>query len=107
MEPLYAFIGGGNMGRALIGGLVAASGTQPRIRVSEPDAANRAACAAIAGVEVAADNRAATAGADVVVLAVKPQQMRAVATDLAPAAPPHSLYLSIAAGITLAHLGAW
>ena len=107
MEPLYAFIGGGNMGRALIGGLVAAPEARPRIRVSEPVEASRKACAAIAGVEVAPDNRSAAMGADVVVLAVKPQQMRAAVAELLPATRPYPLYLSIAAGITLEHLGTW
>ena len=107
MEPLYAFIGGGNMGRALIGGLLAAGHPSARIRVSDASAECRAACARRFGVAVLTDNSAAAAGADVVVLAVKPQQLREVALALAPTATAAQLYLSIAAGITLDHLGAW
>lgn len=107
MEALYAFIGGGNMGRALIGGLLAAGHPATRIRVADAVADCRAACVASFGVSALADNVAAAAGADVVVLAVKPQQLRAVASALAPSATTAQLYLSIAAGITLGHLGAW
>lgn len=107
MEPLFAFIGGGNMGRALAGGLVASGHSPSRIRVADVSEACRLACAASHGVMVTDDNLAACAGADVVVLAVKPQQLREVCLALAPAAGPSTLFLSIAAGITLRHLEAW
>jgi pyrroline-5-carboxylate reductase len=107
MEPSYAFIGGGNMSRALIGGLVAAGHPASRIRVAEPVAASREALAAQYGVATFTDSVDAAAGADVVVLAVKPQQLREVALALAPRVSPGQLYLSIAAGITLGHLEAW
>ena len=107
MEPLYAFIGGGNMGRALIGGLIAAGHPPGRIRVADALPASRDACAKVFAVAAVADNDAAVAGADVVVLAVKPQQLREVALALAPTARAGKLYLSIAAGITLGHLEAW
>jgi pyrroline-5-carboxylate reductase len=107
MEPLFAFIGGGNMGRALVGGLIAGGHAPSRIRVADAAESCRAMCAERYGVVVTDDNRAACADADVVVLAVKPQQLRDVCLALAPAIAPTSLVLSIAAGITLGHLQTW
>jgi len=107
MEPLFAFIGGGNMGRAMIGGLIASGHPPYRIRVSDADAACRDACAERFGVMVSNDNPAVCEGADVVVLAVKPQQLREVSLSLGGVAGPNTLFLSIAAGITLGHLETW
>ena len=107
MEPLFAFIGGGNMGRALIGGLLAGGHSPSRIRVADPDTGCRETCATSFGVMVTDDNLAACEAADVVVLAVKPQQLRAVCQGLAPAVGPNTLFLSIAAGITVGHLESW
>ena len=103
-----AFIGGGNMARALIGGQIA-RGADPRlIRVAEPAENARYGLAAEFGVVVHADNAAAVEGADVIVLAVKPQVMREVCTgiaDLVAARKP--LLISIAAGIGLEHFRRW
>ena len=107
MEPLFAFIGGGNMGRALVGGLRAAGHPATRIRVADAQAACREACAKAYGVMVTDDNQLACRDADVVVLAVKPQQLREVARALAPLGDGGPLFVSIAAGITLGHLEAW
>jgi len=107
MQAHYAFIGGGNMGRALIGGLVAAGQPASTITVADSEAAARAACTERFGVATTADNPAAVRHADVVVLAVKPQQLGGVARALAAALPADALIVSIAAGITLDHLAAW
>ncbi len=107
MEPLFAFIGGGNMGRALIGGLIAGGHPPSRIRVADADDGCRTACAERYGVVVTDDNLAVCNDADVVVLAVKPQQLRDVCLALAAIASPSTLFLSIAAGITLDHLETW
>jgi pyrroline-5-carboxylate reductase len=100
------FIGGGNMATALIGGLVA-KGFQPAsIRVVEllPEARKRLADAF--GVNCFEAPAAAAPFGDVVVLAVKPQQLREVAQTLAPGLRGE-LVLSIAAGIRLADLARW
>lgn len=104
--PTIAFIGGGNMARSLIGGLIARGAGPDRIVVSEPQPALGAALEREFGVRVARDNREAVDGADQVVLAVKPQVMRSVCDGLAGHVDA-ALVVSIAAGITCAQLRAW
>jgi pyrroline-5-carboxylate reductase len=103
-----AFIGGGNMARSLIGGLVA-RGADPRaVRVSEPDAARRDSLAHDFGVVALASNADAARGAGTLVLAVKPQVMRAVAREVGSVlAGRRALVVSIAAGIRIADLAHW
>jgi pyrroline-5-carboxylate reductase len=106
-HPSIAFIGGGNMARSLIGGLIARGTPASAIRVSEPVAPLREALAADFGVATGEDNAAAAAGAGLWLLAVKPQVMRAVCEPLAPLAQAERpLVVSIAAGITAAQLHA-
>lgn len=103
-----AFIGGGNMAQALIGGLTASGVASGRIRVSEPDAERRAALEREFGVKVASDNATVIAEADVVVFAVKPQVLSAVARECAAAvAERRPLVISIAAGVDTVHLAEW
>ena len=103
-----AFIGGGNMAAALISGLAADGYPTERILVSDPETEKTAALAARFGIRALADNAAAVAGADVLVLAVKPQVMRALCQTLrAPVQDRRPLVISIAAGIREADLQAW
>lgn len=103
-----AFIGGGNMARSLIGGLIARGTDAADIRVSEPVDVLRDALARDFGVTVGADNAEAAAPAGLWLLAVKPQVMRAVCEALAPLAQANRpLVVSIAAGITAAQLQRW
>ncbi|MBM7062365.1 pyrroline-5-carboxylate reductase [Pseudomonas sp. UL073] len=102
-----AFIGAGNMAASLIGGLRAQGVAADAIRASEPYAEQRAKVAAEHGIEVFADNAEAIQGADVIVLAVKPQVMKAVCQALAPSLSGNQLIVSIAAGITCASLEQW
>lgn len=106
-DTRIAFIGGGNMARALIGGLCRRGVAPQRLRVSEPQAALRDALAQDFGVSATADNGEAVVEAQAVVLAVKPQVMRPVLTELAPALGGDPLLVSIAAGITTAQVDAW
>jgi len=103
-----AFIGGGNMAAALIGGLTRQGLARGRIVVSDPNREQTDRLVRDYGVGAAADNQTAARDAEVVILAVKPQQMRSVALGLAPhvsAAGP--LVISIAAGIPHAALMRW
>lgn len=103
-----AFIGGGNMARSLIGGLVARGTPPASVRVSEPVPELREALARDFGVSVFSDSAQAVAGARTWVLAVKPQVMRAVCEALTGAAQSaRPLIVSIAAGITSTQLERW
>ena len=106
--PTVAFIGGGNMARSLIGGLVARGRSVDAIRVAEPVAALRDALKQDFGVACAEHAADAAEGADVWVLAVKPQVMREVCAALLPLAQAHRpVVVSIAAGITTEQLDRW
>lgn len=106
-QPVVAFIGAGNMARAIIGGLLENGFAAENIWATEPDA-SRLEDLAAQGLNTTCDNNAAVAAADLVVLAVKPQVMQTVATDLAAAAQIHRpLFISIAAGISLDALDRW
>ena len=103
-----AFIGGGNMARSLIGGLVARGHDRAAIHVAEPVLPLREALAANFGVAVFADGAQAVEGASTWVLATKPQVLRPVCEGLAGAAQRlRPLVVSIAAGITVAQLDRW
>lgn len=103
-----AFIGGGNMGGALIRGLIARGLEPANINVGEAQQARRVQLADELGVRVTADNREAVDGAGVVVLAVKPQDMAATTQALADVlARGKPLVLSIAAGIRVADIAGW
>lgn len=103
MKSTIAFIGAGNMARALIGGL-ASSGSDQRIIATDPDASSRQAIASELGIEAFADNRAAVAEAETVVLAVKPQVIDKVLGELAGAIDPGALVISVAAGIPVSRI---
>ena len=106
-HPRIAFIGAGNMAASLIGGLLARGLPAANLSASEPLAEQRQRIAAAHGIRVTEDNAAAIAGADIIVLAVKPQVMKPVCQALAPALPAGALIVSIAAGIPCASLSAW
>ncbi len=102
-----AFIGGGNMAASMIGGLIAQGQDPATIRASDPDPECRERLAAL-GVTTHAANADAVRGAGVIVLAVKPQQLRSACLDIAgTTAADELLVISIAAGISTASLGAW
>ena len=78
------FIGGGNMAAALIAGLIADGVPPDRLLVSEPDSDKREALVSRCGITTVQSNGEAADRADVLVLAVKPQQLHVVAQELAP-----------------------
>ena len=103
-----AFVGGGNMARSLIGGLVQKGCDPRRISVADPSAEQRALLTQRFPVQATADNRAAAEGADLLVFAVKPQMLRAAAEGLADSVRiKRPLIVSIAAGINEPDLRTW
>jgi pyrroline-5-carboxylate reductase len=106
-NPIIAFIGAGNMAASLIGGLRAQGVAASAIRASEPGSEQRARLQQEHGIGTFADNGEAIKGADLIVLAVKPQIMKAVCLDLAPHLAPNQVIISIAAGISCASLESW
>jgi pyrroline-5-carboxylate reductase len=103
-----AFIGGGNMARSLVGGLLARGWGASRIHVADPSLPTRESMAADFSVPVHAVNLEAASRAAVWVLAVKPQMMHSVASSLSELAQrQHPLVVSIAAGITSVQLERW
>jgi pyrroline-5-carboxylate reductase len=99
-----AIIGGGRMGEAIAAGLVGAEVLRPdAIVVAEPDAAKRDHLVAAHGVTALPDGVSALQGADVVILAVKPQVIDAVLSGLAPVVGD-ALVVSIAAGVSCARV---
>src|SRR6516162_9200028 len=92
-------LGAGNMGRALIGGLLRSGTPATQLSVAECQAAAREAVARDFGITAASDNAAALAGASLVVLAVKPQDAVSVLQPLAGTlATLRPLVSSVAAG---------
>lgn len=108
MSDNIAFIGGGNMARSLIGGLIAQGREPASIHVAEPVAALRDALHADFGVPVFDTGIAAADDTSTWVFAVKPQVMRTVCESLAAQAQARRpLVISIAAGITGGQLERW
>jgi pyrroline-5-carboxylate reductase len=98
-----AILGSGNMGEALVKGLLRAGKVPPEsLLCTDERAERREELHKRYGVQVSGDNRAAVEGADIVVLAVKPQVMDAVLEAIAPAVDARKLIISIAAGVPIA-----
>ena len=102
------FIGGGNMARSLIGGLVATGMSNKDISVSEPKADLREKLSKNFGVNALEENVSAVMGANVIVLAVKPQILQEVVTPLGSlVAEARPLLISVAAGVTCLSIERW
>lgn len=107
-HPTIGFIGAGNMAASLIGGLIAKGFDPGRLFASDPNTEALQALAQRCGITACADNLAVVESADVLVLAVKPQVMASVLTDMAAAVQVRQpLVISIAAGISIANLCKW
>ncbi len=100
------FMGGGNMANALIGGLLKTGFAVVDIAVVEIGAEARARLEQAYGVRCYAAPEAAALDCDVVLLSVKPQQMRDACTPLVPYLK-QQLIISIAAGLRLTDLSRW
>jgi pyrroline-5-carboxylate reductase len=103
--PPIGFIGGGKMATALIRGLLRAGLVEAHaIAVGEPSAQARAALSQAANVSVSADNQQPLRHGQIIVLAVKPQDIPGVLQELRQGLRPDQLVVSLAAGIRLEQL---
>ncbi len=101
-----AVVGGGAMGEALLAAAIAQDVCSPAaIVVGEPVPDRRVHLAETHGVGVDSDNAKVVAGADVVILAIKPQQVQEVLPQLREALADDALVISIMAGVPLGTIG--
>lgn len=105
MQERVGFLGGGHMGRALIAALIRDGSSPAQIAVADPVAEVRAALVADFGIRACNDNLELVQHSDILVLAVKPQDMAAVLAPLRAAlAQRRPLLISVAAGLAVADL---
>jgi len=101
-----AFIGGGNMAQALMIGLQQRAFNMQNITVIDPDTTKHPHLQTSLGINTNASLTAESLAADIIVLAVKPQQLQSVALALAPLLQSQ-LVVSVAAGIRTVDLSRW
>jgi pyrroline-5-carboxylate reductase len=106
MSKRIAFIGGGNMASAIIGGLIAQGFAPAQIDVVEPFAEARDKLKKLCGITARTQAGAFLAGADLVVWAVKPQTFKEAALPVRPHTQ-NALHLSVAAGIRSDSIAHW
>lgn len=105
MAKKLAFIGGGQMAEAIIGGLLTGQLCKSEsLWATDPVAARCDRLKSQFGIRVGSDNRQAVSWAEVVILAVKPQTMPDVLHEIG-AALGRTLVISIAAGVTIRSIG--
>ena len=100
------FIGGGNMAKALIGGLLTQGFSAAEMQVVEPYSPSRERLSAMFAVRCVAAVDAAAMDCDTLVLAVKPQQMHDALAPLN-GQLEQQLVVSIAAGLRLEDISRW
>jgi pyrroline-5-carboxylate reductase len=109
-EARLAFIGGGNMASAILGGLIREGMSPSQVTVIEPFAETAAKLKSAWGVEVhasaSAESSSSLANADLVVWAVKPQVFKEAALPVAEFTK-EALHLSVAAGIRSDSIARW
>jgi pyrroline-5-carboxylate reductase len=102
-----AFIGAGNMAKAIISGLLAEGYSPAHLSASAPRQETLNKIAIGFSIAVSSDNAATAAAADVIVLAVKPQMLKQVAEEIRSSLSHKPLIISVAAGITTQSLATW
>jgi pyrroline-5-carboxylate reductase len=101
-KKVIGFIGTGNMGEALIAGLLKAKFTVPEhILVYDADGERLRSIQKKYGVKKASDNNHLSSQCDILLLCVKPQSMKEVIEEIADSLDPSKLLISIAAGVPL------
>ena len=110
MNQTVAFLGAGNMASAIIGGLIDSGMAADNITATSPDSVAQDAVRAKFGIHAHADNQKAAASAEILVLAVKPQILKAVCDPLKDAIQGREsapLIISVAAGIPGENIDTW
>ncbi len=97
-------IGCGNMGAAIVNGLVEAGFYPQLIQISDPDPKKIKILKKDSGCKIAKNNRQVASICDVIVLAIKPTHMDSVLDEISRVVPKQTLVISIAAGITIARI---
>lgn len=107
-SQFITFIGAGNMASALIGGLLAQGYDAKKICATSPDLKSLAKIKRKFKINTATENRKAAMQATILILAVKPQQLFEVVTELADIIKQKKLLVvSIAAMVPIAHIEKW
>jgi pyrroline-5-carboxylate reductase len=107
MNKRIGLVGAGNMASALVRGLIASgSVTNEGVRASDPNGERLRELTAAHAIVTHTDNHELVVWADIVVLAVKPQALTSVLTEIAPLIRPEQLLISIAAGVPIAAIEA-
>jgi pyrroline-5-carboxylate reductase len=102
---MIGFIGGGNMAEALIKGLkISKPKVAVEMLVSEPRPERRQYLELTYGVKTTSDNKELASSAEIIILAVKPQNMEEVLSEINQFITEEKTVVSIAAGITLSYL---
>lgn len=107
VEGTIGFVGTGNMGEALIRGLLTVGVAEAsQVVGSDPRPERRDELAERYGIRTTGDNLEVARGSDILVLAVKPQVMERVLEEIGPEIHAHALVISIAAGVPIAAIEA-
>jgi pyrroline-5-carboxylate reductase len=103
---MIGFIGGGNMAEALIKGILQNSKSivQSELLVSEPRDERRKHLSQSYGIKTTSSNKEVASSCNLIILAVKPQDMETVLNEIADDATENKTVVSVAAGITLTYL---
>lgn len=108
VRPTIALIGAGNMGSALISGLISQQYPPSQLYASDPSEEKRQFLQKSFGISVTSSNEEAIQNAETIVFAVKPQSMEGIVRALAsPIQSKKPLVISIAAGIREARIQEW
>lgn len=105
--PKLSMIGAGNMGQALLNGLIKQNYPPTHICVADPCEDKRTTLQKQCGILCTQDNHQAAQFADFLILAVKPHQIKPVLEEIHPSLQKNTVVLSVAAGITATQLSTW
>jgi len=108
MNAKICFIGAGNMALSLIGGLLTSGYSKDSIVATDPTKAQRDSVTQGLGIVCYENNNESLAQADIVVLAVKPQQLQKVCNEVQASIQEHQpLVISVAAGVRISDMNRW